>query len=73
MDRENNAFDFLACDGEIARLLTAFDWSTTSLGCPSSWPQSLRTTVALILQSSVPIVTLWGDDGIMIYNDAYSV
>jgi hypothetical protein len=21
----------------------------------------------------VPIVTLWGDDGVMIYNDAYSV
>jgi PAS domain S-box-containing protein len=28
--------------------------------------------VALILRSPVPIVTLWGDDGIMIYNDAYS-
>ena len=33
----------------------------------------VKTTVALILQSPVPIVTLWGEDGVMIYNDAYSV
>ncbi|WP_155263223.1 PAS domain S-box protein [Sphingomonas segetis] len=26
-----------------------------------------------MLQSPVPIVTLWGEDGVMIYNDAYSV
>jgi len=73
MSREKNVFDFLAHDGEAARLIAAFDWSSTSLGCPGSWPQSLRTTVALILQSPVPIVTLWGEDGVMIYNDAYSV
>ncbi|NSY14815.1 PAS domain S-box protein [Agrobacterium vitis] len=73
MSREHNAFDFLAHTGELARLIAAFDWSNTSIGCPGSWPQSLRTTVALILQSPVPIVTLWGEDGIMIYNDAYSV
>jgi PAS domain S-box-containing protein len=73
MSRENQAFDFLAHDGELSRLISAFDWSKTVLGCPSVWPQSLRTTVTLILQSPVPIVTLWGEDGVMIYNDAYSV
>jgi len=31
-----------------------------------------KTTVGLILQSPVPIVTLWGRDGVMIYNDAYA-
>ena len=73
MSRDPNAFDFLAHGGELARLIAAFDWSSTSIGFPGSWPQSLRTTVALILQSPVPIVTLWGEDGIMMYNDAYSV
>jgi PAS domain S-box-containing protein len=67
------AFSFLAHDGELARLIAGFDWASTSLGGPESWPQSLRTTIALILQSPVPIVTLWGEEGIMIYNDAYSV
>ncbi|HEV7437388.1 MAG TPA: PAS domain-containing protein, partial [Pseudorhizobium sp.] len=59
--------------GELAHLIASFDWSRTALGRPQAWPQSLRTIVALILQSPVPIVTLWGEDGVMIYNDAYSI
>ncbi|WP_145735003.1 hybrid sensor histidine kinase/response regulator [Nitrospirillum pindoramense] len=64
---------FLSGGGELASLIAAYDWSRTPLGPLDRWPQSLRTTVGLILQSPVPIVTLWGPDGIMIYNDAYSV
>ncbi|MDQ0318691.1 signal transduction histidine kinase/DNA-binding response OmpR family regulator [Pararhizobium capsulatum DSM 1112] len=66
-------FAFLAHNGELAGLIAAHDWSLTSIGCVTTWPQSLKTTIALVLQSPVPIVTLWGEDGIMIYNDAYSV
>jgi PAS domain S-box-containing protein len=33
---------------------------------------SLLHTVALMLRSDVPMVLLWGSDGVMIYNDAYS-
>ncbi|TCL71135.1 PAS domain S-box protein [Rhizobium sp. BK251] len=64
---------FLSGGGNTARLIAGFDWSATSLGHIGSWPQSLRTTCSLMLRSPVPIVTLWGEDGIMIYNDAYSV
>ena len=64
---------FLANGGALARLIQDFDWTTTPLGPIALWPQSLKTTVGLILRSPVPIVTLWGEDGIMIYNDAYSV
>lgn len=63
---------FLAGGGELAKLIAAFDWARTPLGPIADWPQSVRTTVALILRSPVPIVTLWGEDGVMIYNDAYS-
>jgi PAS domain S-box-containing protein len=63
---------FLRSDSEIARLIEANDWSG-SLGPISKWPISLKTTVGLLIHSPVPIVLLWGDDGIMIYNDAYSV
>src|SRR6201989_2032683 len=56
----------------MARMIAARDWSD-SLGPIDSWPQSLKTTVGLLLHSPVPIVLLWGEDGIMIYNDAYSV
>ncbi|NOG72293.1 PAS domain S-box protein [Roseicella sp. DB1501] len=63
---------FLAGGGELSRLILAHPWEATSLGAIAGWSPSLRTTVGLILRSPVPIVTLWGEDGIMIYNDAYS-
>jgi PAS domain S-box-containing protein len=64
---------FLQGGGQLAQIIAAFDWSKTALGPMTGWPQSLKTTIALILRSPVPIVTLWGEPGVMIYNDAYSV
>src|SRR5215469_17967270 len=58
--------------GETGALIRSLDWSETSLGPIGRWPQSLRTTVDILLRSPVPMVLLWGPDGIMIYNDAYS-
>jgi PAS domain S-box-containing protein len=46
-------------------------WDQTPLGDQAEWPPVLHSTVRLILQSSVPMVTLWGDQGTMLYNDAY--
>ena len=66
-------FGFLRGGGELAELIAAFDWSTTALGPISGWPPHLKTSVGLALRSAVPIVMLWGEDGVMIYNDAYSV
>jgi len=64
---------FPAAAGETGALARAHDWASTSLGPIEAWPESLKTTVRTILLSPVPIVTLWGEDGVMIYNDAYSV
>jgi len=58
--------------GELGELIRRFDWSTTSLGPLDRWPQSLKTVTGMLLLSPVPIVLLWGEDGVMIYNDAYS-
>jgi len=41
------------------------------MGPIAEWPTSLKTTVGLMLRSPVPLVLLWGPDGIMLYNDAY--
>src|SRR5438067_108760 len=62
---------FLAGGGEMGGLIADFDWSSTSLGPIDGWPAVTKTTVALTLQSPVPIVTMWGAPGSMIYNDAY--
>jgi PAS domain S-box-containing protein len=64
---------FLSAGGEMAARIGAFDWTAVALGPIAAWPQSLKTTVGLLLHSPLPIVLLWGTDGIMIYNDAYSV
>lgn len=67
-----SASAFLHGDGEMAERIRSHDWSA-SLGPTSNWPASLKTTVGLLVHSAVPMVLLWGTDGIMIYNDAYSV
>jgi signal transduction histidine kinase/CheY-like chemotaxis protein len=66
----NSSLAFLQGENEMARLILALDWSS-SLGPIDSWPASLKTTVGLMLRSPVPLVLLWGPDGIMLYNDAY--
>ncbi len=68
-----SADDWLLRGGEAGRLIAARDWSSTALGPIDAWPQSLKTALGLLLLSPVPIVMLWGEDGIMLYNDAYSV
>ena len=64
---------FLAGGSTTGALIAAHDWSGTPLGCIEDWPQSLKTTIAFMLRSPVPLVLLWGEDGVMLYNDAYSV
>ncbi len=65
-------YDFLARGSDMGRRIAAYNWSG-SLGPIEAWPASLKTTVGLLTHSAIPIVLLWGADGIMIYNDAYSV
>ncbi|SFR84519.1 PAS domain S-box protein [Sphingomonas jatrophae] len=64
---------FLAGGGELGRRIARFDWAATPIGAIADWPPSLCHTVSLMLRSPVPLVLLWGPDGVMIYNDAYSV
>jgi PAS domain S-box-containing protein len=58
--------------GILGKLIDDFDWSATSLGPIGRWPAAMRTTVELVLRSPAPIATLWGREGVMIYNDGYA-
>lgn len=62
---------FLAGGGEMGELTRAKDWNVTPLGNPDTWPQSLCTTLRIILHSSFPMFIFWGPDLICFYNDAY--
>ena len=57
--------------GEMRALCRAFDWSSTLLGPSTAWPQSLRTTVGILLASRNPMFLWWGPELIQLYNDAY--
>lgn len=65
------SFPFLRGDGEMVGLVRDFDWNTTTLGSPESWPQSLKTSVSIVLHSKAPMLLWWGDDLIQFYNDSY--
>jgi PAS domain-containing protein len=65
-------FEFLAGGGEMGTRTRAFDWASTSIGAPETWPQSLRVTVRLILNTRHPMFIWWGPDLIQFYNDAYA-
>ena len=62
----------LARSGEIGRLIAGHDWAATPLGPISTWPQSRLTAIAIALASSIPIATIWGPEGILIYNAGYA-
>src|SRR5476651_1251863 len=51
--------------------MRAFDWSTTRLGHPSRWPQSLKTIVRVMLDSRFAMWMLWGTEQTFFCNDAY--
>ncbi|MGC4879922.1 ATP-binding protein [Micromonospora sp. DT43] len=58
--------------GDTGRLMAELDWAATPLGAVSSWPQSLRSAVRVVLSSRYPMLLLWGDRLSQLYNDAYS-
>ncbi len=66
---ENHAF--LSGGGELGKLTRSYDWSSTTAGPIEHWPQSLKTTVGIILHSGFPMFLWWGDEMLQFYNDAY--
>lgn len=50
----------------------AVDWSSTPLGPLDTWPPLLKQEFNQILADSRPIAIYWGNQYIMVYNEAYS-
>ena len=64
-------YPFLSRGGEMGELMRTKDWSANDVGNPDTWPQSLRTTLSILLNSRFPMFLFWGPDLICFYNDAY--
>ncbi|RYG28158.1 MAG: PAS domain-containing protein, partial [Burkholderiales bacterium] len=69
---ESRPVSLLSSGGETGALIRAFDWSNTPLGPLESWPQSLKTTVGMMIAAPNPMVLLWGFEGVLLYNDGYA-
>src|SRR5215831_16488967 len=69
--RPDASLDFLAGGGELGADMRRKDWAATPLGDAGWWPQSLRTSVSICLNSRMPVLVWWGRDLLMLYNDAY--
>src|ERR1700721_2148296 len=65
------AYPFLAGGGEMGQLTRSKNWADTCIGTPDKWPQSLRTTLSILLNSKFPMFLWWGPELICFYNDAY--
>lgn len=63
---------FLSGGGEMGARIRAFDWASTALGAPESWPETLRTLVQVMLAARQPMFIAWGPERRMLYNDGYA-
>ncbi|QNN68664.1 PAS domain-containing protein [Sphingomonas lutea] len=55
----------------MAELFRTHDWSTSPVGEPSTWPQSLRSAVQLMLANKHLMFVAWGPELAFLYNDGY--
>src|ERR1700676_2439645 len=60
-----------ASGGEMGARVRAFDWEKNPLGPISNWPQSLKTTIDLMMASQLAMNLIWGPERILIYNEIH--
>jgi CheY-like chemotaxis protein len=50
----------------------SYAWSATALGARAGWPQALRLSVDILLNTPLPMLLAWGDDPVVVINHAYA-
>jgi PAS domain S-box-containing protein len=58
--------------GRAGAILRELDWSTTPVGQPKGWPEALRVSLKIVLNTNHPMLIWWGDELTQFYNDAFS-
>lgn len=63
---------FLAGGGEATDLILAREWGDHPLGAPEAWPDELKATLSLILNSPESMILCWGREELtFFFNEAY--
>jgi PAS domain S-box-containing protein len=71
MEKSAGRTDPLLGGGEMGALMRSIDWSRTAVGAPSTWPQSLRTALSILLETGFPMYLAWGAEYTQFYNDGF--
>ncbi|MEB3282398.1 MAG: PAS domain S-box protein [Lyngbya sp.] len=56
---------------EMGEIMRSHDWERTPLGAVAQWSVQLQTILNLILNAGHPMFIVWGDEQLLLYNDAY--
>lgn len=67
----DNLAEIFPGDSEMARLMRQWDWASTPLGSPESWPDALKIPLKMLLTSRFEMWLGWGPELCFFYNDAY--
>jgi PAS domain S-box-containing protein len=51
--------------------IARYDWSGTPLQSVDKWPETLRTVLGVVLDTTFPMLIMWRPDLIQVYNDGY--
>src|SRR3954470_19424055 len=73
INKDELAPAFLSDGGEMGERIRLKDWNNTAVGNPRTWPQSLRTSINILLNSKFPMFVWWGKELVTFYNDSYIV
>jgi PAS domain S-box-containing protein len=71
-DAQSNAAIFPPGPSDAARLIRDHAWETTPLGPIDGWPPLLRSVTSMMVLSPCAMAIMWGEDGMMLYNDGYA-
>ncbi len=70
-DRQEPPTSTLAPSSSMAEVIRSWNFAATPLGPMNSWPELLRSTLGLCLDSAFPIAIYWGPELALLYNDAW--
>ncbi|MGH8025815.1 MAG: PAS domain-containing protein, partial [Pseudoxanthomonas sp.] len=69
---EKQPHAFMEGGGGMGERTRNFDWASTPLGAPETWPAQLKAAVRLLLSSPHPMLLWWGPQLVQFYNDAHA-
>ena len=63
---------FLDGGGEMGAAMREFDWTKSAVGSPGQWPEGLRFSLKVLLNTNHPMLIWWGPELIQFYNDGFN-